>query len=133
MPKVTLAALPVPLPQRDREYLQSKDMEFTLAQVGPEVHLTLIAFLFPTAYTPLKSDMRIVLPPGYDSSNPDMFWTRPNVKLESGAFPLTADHMQTFPDGVWQRWSRHFEGWRPGIDGLRSYIASIRRELSRGL
>ncbi|CAN5152777.1 hypothetical protein BH09GEM1_BH09GEM1_22640 [soil metagenome] len=124
---------PVLLPQRDRDYLESKEMIFTLSSVGAEVHLTLHEFVFPEAYVPMQSDLRIVLPPGYDSANPDMFWTRPSVKLLSGALPLTADYMQTFADGVWQRWSRHFEGWRPGVDGLRSYVASIRRELSRGL
>ena len=36
---------------------------------------------------------------------------------------------------MWQRWSRHFSHgqWRPGIDGLESYLALIRRDLERSL
>lgn len=131
---MTLVAAAGLLPRRDHEYLVSKKLRFHVGTVGPEIHLTLFQFAFPPAYAPVAADLRIILPPGYDNANPDMFWTRPNVLLRSGAFPLTADHMQPLHDGVWQRWSRHFQdGWRPGVDGIRTYLASIRRELARGL
>jgi hypothetical protein len=103
-------------------------------QSGGEIVLTIFDFQLAAAYAPAKADLRIVLPPGYSNSNPDMFWTRPTVKLTTGALPLRADYFQPFYDGDWQRWSRHFGGvWRPGVDGIRNYLASIRRELARGL
>ena len=122
------------LPRRDQEYLVSKSVDFELAQTPDGIHLTLPRFSFPDAYQPRIAALRIVLPPGYDNANPDMFWTRPNVLLANGQFPTTADVIQHFADGPWQRWSRHFaEGWRPGVDGIRTYLASIRRELARGV
>jgi len=122
------------LPRRDQEYLISKSVDFEILQAPDGIHLTIVRFVFPDAYQPTTASLRIVLPPGYDNANPDMFWTRPNVMLCNGRFPKTADVIQQFADGPWQRWSRHFaEGWRPGIDGIRTYLASIRRELARGL
>jgi hypothetical protein len=122
------------LPRRDQDYLLSKGVDFAIAQAPDGVHLTIAHFVFPAAYKPIVAALRIVLPPGYDNANPDMFWTQPNVMLRNGQFPLTADYIQPFADGLWQRWSRHFAtGWRPGIDGIRTYLASIRRELARGL
>lgn len=53
-----------------------------------------------------------------------------DVKLSSGAFPNRADYYDPGADG-WQRWSRHSD-WRPGIDNLRTKLASVRRELVRG-
>ncbi|MFL5614806.1 MAG: E2/UBC family protein [Gemmatimonadaceae bacterium] len=122
------------LPRRDQEYLISKSVDFEISQAPDGIHLTIARFAFPDGYRPNIAALRIILPPGYDNANPDMFWTRPNVLLSNGQFPRTADVLQQFGDGLWQRWSRHFaDGWRPGIDGIRTYLASIRRELARGI
>jgi hypothetical protein len=77
--------------------------------------------------------MLIRLPPLYPKAQPDMFWTRPDVKLASGAWPLRADVKETYLQLQWQRWSRHWQkAWHPGADSLRTFIAAIIRELSRG-
>lgn len=121
------------LPQRDQLFLRSKETSHVIAQVGPDLHVTFPGFVLPEAYQPRSCELRIILPAGYDVANPDMFWTRPDVRLLNGNFPLTADYKQEFPDGAWQRWSRHVQQWRAGVDCLRTYMAAIRRELARGL
>jgi hypothetical protein len=120
------------LPESDVDYLVAKRWSFDVAQVGGEIHLDLHKFQLPPVYTPDTVTLRIVLPAGYPNGSPDMFWTLPWVKLRStGADPLNASYPQPFPDATWQRWSRHFdpEKWRAGIDGLRTYLGSIRQEL----
>ena len=57
----------------------------------------------------------------------------PAVKLAGGATVQATDLTETYLGRAWQRWSRHFQPgqWRSGLDGLESYLALIRRELTR--
>jgi|SRR4051794_18212571 hypothetical protein len=118
------------LPELDLEYLDTKGYKYDLLRVGAEVRVIIRGYDLPPAYSPNKTDLMLRLPSGYPQSNPDMFWTRPDVKLSGGAYPNRADYYDPGADG-WQRWSRHSD-WRPGIDNLRTKLASVRRELARG-
>lgn len=121
------------LPEEDIAYVEEKALDFELSSHGGEVHLILKSFELGDAYSPTHADLLIIFPAGYPNANPDMFWTRPAVKLKSGSTPVQANVHQDFPSGRWQRWSRHLQnGWRPGIDGLRTYIAAVRIELTKG-
>ena len=123
------------LPETDRDYLESKQYDYLVAKIGDLVHVIISGFEFPEAYLPRKADLLLILPAGYPNSSPDMFWTHPDVKLASGAWPKAADVHQTYGDRSWQRWSRHFNGgsWRPGIDNIRTFLAAIGRELNKGI
>lgn len=121
------------LPEVDAEFLVEKEYNFDLLTHGNNLLVTIHAFELPDAYDPKIVDLRIVLGPGYPNGNPDMFWTRPWVKLKSkNADPDRSSSPTQYPDGQWQQWSRHFgDGWRPGVDGLRQYLASVKSELRR--
>jgi len=122
------------MPEGDREFLESKDYAYTVSRVGAEVHLIISDFPLSSAYSPVVADLLVVIPAGYPQSNPDMFWTYPAVQLVTGGHPTGANVMTQYGDRVWQRWSRHFPGgWRAGIDGIKTYLASIRRELAKGI
>ena len=123
------------IPEIDRDYLTAKQYKYDIAVVDGWVNLIIHEYLLPAAYTPRVVDLLIRLPPGYPNSHPDMFWTSPDVRLVSGNnWPMRADVPEQYAGRSWQRWSRHFSGeWRPGIDNLRTYLASIRRELEKGL
>jgi len=121
------------LPEEDEEFLKEKGYAYREAVENGFTHVIISDFSFPEAYTPRQAEMLIRLPPLYPKAQPDMFWTRPNVKLTSGAWPLASATMENYLELPWQRWSRHWQhAWRPSIDGLRTFIASIIRELSRG-
>lgn len=122
------------LPEADRDYLEDKGYEHDVEQVGGFLHLIIHKFDLPEAYLPRTCDLLIRLPSGYPNGNPDMFWTRPDVKLTSGSWPLNADVPEHYNGLQWQRWSRHFpdDRWRVGVDGIDTYIAAVRRELSAG-
>jgi hypothetical protein len=131
------------LPEDDVLFLQDKHPNHLVRIVGGEVHVLLKDFVFPSAYVPNKADVLLRLPAGYPNAAPDMFWTMPDVKLASGAWPQACEHHEVPGSGTgseiynsvpWQRWSRHFqEGWIVGRHGLRFYVASINQDLKRGI
>ena len=129
------------LPEEDVQFLRVKYPEAKVYEAGSELHVLLPSFPFPSGYTPRVADLLLRLQPGYPDAKPDMFWTMPDVKLVSGAWPTASEHHEVPGAGAgsevytvaWQRWSRHTSDmpWRPGIDGLRHYVAAIKNELSR--
>jgi hypothetical protein len=118
------------LPEADLDFLNEKGWRYEIAPYPGEVRIYFRDFPLTQSYTPRLTDMLIRLPLGYPQSNPDMFWTRPSVRLTNGAFPNRADYHDPTVDG-WQRWSRH-STWRPGTDNLHSKMASVKRELEAG-
>jgi hypothetical protein len=119
------------LPEIDAEFLKEKDFDCQIVQAPGEVRVIFRGFCFPAQYMPRQANLMVRLPAGYPNGNPDMFWTQPDVKLTNGGFPQNADYHDSSAEG-WQRWSRHDNGWRAGIDNLRTKIASVRRELDKG-
>lgn len=118
----------------DRKYLEASGFEFEAIDQPGETCLVIKGFKLPEHYTPGTVEMLIKLPMAFPNSNPDMFWTNPTVTLAKGGTPLRADVYETYLGRSWQRWSRHWSApWRPGVDGLNTYLASIRSELMRGL
>jgi hypothetical protein len=124
-------AIPAVLPQADLDFLNEKGLQYEIAPHPGEVRIYIRNFQLPVAYAPRTTDLLIRLPFGYPQSNPDMFWTKPEVRLANGAFPTRADYFDPSADN-WQRWSRH-GGWRPATDNLRSKMASVKREMEAGI
>ncbi len=144
---MTEEALEDLLPQSDVEYLREKELldSVVVSRVGEETHVIFKHYALPDEhYSPSTTDLLVKLIPPYPNGNPDMFWTLPHVRLKNGAVPAQSEVKQVpapsgfekvYNNAEWQRWSRHFNDsglWRPGIDGLRTYMASIRVELAKG-
>jgi hypothetical protein len=122
------------VPETDRDYLKEKGFTFKATRVGADVHVVIQDFLLPVAYLPRTANLLIILPAGYPNANLDMFWTFPDVKLVNGGVPQNCDHHQTYDGISWQRWSRHFNSaWRQGVDNIRTFIASVKHELKKGI
>jgi len=120
--------------EEEELYLQGKGFEFTALDRGAELHLVIHKFPLPTAYVPQNVDLLIRLPAGYPNAKPDMFWTDPWVSLASGQAPQAANVKEIYGDRPWQRWSRHWNAkWRPGVDGIETFLGSIRNELQKGV
>ena len=127
----------------DIEFLLQKGWKYDVVSVGGEVHVVFRDFPIPgDTYSIARVDLLVRLPPGYPNAAPDMFWTRQDVRLKAtGGWPEGAAHHEVPGSGKgvevynsipWQRWSRHFQdGWRPQVDGLRSYMASVIRDLEK--
>ncbi len=123
------------LPERDEEYLRDKGYNWRLL-VGPGEQL-LILHDYPLPadkYTPSTVDLLIRIPAGYPAHNPDMFFVAQPVQRRGGGQPLNVSPAM-INNAPWYQWSRHYPAgaWRPGVDGLESYLRAVRTELEKGL
>ncbi|OFZ79443.1 MAG: hypothetical protein A2583_03085 [Bdellovibrionales bacterium RIFOXYD1_FULL_53_11] len=131
------------LPEEDVSFLKDKHPNHVVRQVGSEIHVLLKDFAFPEQYSPRVSDLLLRLPAGYPNAAPDMFWTKPDVKLTAGVWPAQCAHREIPGSGSgcevyeslsWQRWSRHFQGgWIVGVHGLQFFVRTVAQELKRGV
>jgi len=120
------------IPESDEEYLQEKGFEYELKSQDGAIHLILKNVAFSEAFNMRQADILIVIPAGYPNSNLDMFWTCPHVRLLNGDYPAACNYFENFHDRNWQRWSRHGL-WRGGVDNLRTFISSIKKEIDHTL
>lgn len=122
---------PIVLTQQDEQYLRDRGNEFT-SLVENDVNLLILHDLpLPNGLIPRRADVLLVLPEGFPDVTPDCFWCAPDITASGAPIPAT-EHHQVFADRVWQRWSRHFgEHWRPGIDGLRTFVSIVEDSLKR--
>lgn len=119
--------------EEDKAFLLRKGwtVEVTKAD-NQEIYIIIRNFPLSSRYSPRQTDVLIRILPGYPDSPLDMFWTKPDVLLaENNQKPNQADSYETFFGEQWQRWSRHLNGWRGGIDCLESfYAAALHKELT---
>jgi hypothetical protein len=122
------------LPELDRDFLDAKGYDFEVHRENDTVLLVIRNMAFPAAYQPQVAELLIIIPAGYPNAQLDMFWTFPDVKLANGGWPAQSEHHQAYLGKNWQRWSRHFQQpWRPGIDSLKTFVASVRSEINKGI
>jgi hypothetical protein len=117
--------------ESDESFLIEKKYDFELTDYSG---LIIHDFSLPPHYSITSVDLLVIFPAGYPNANPDMFWTSPRVTLKNGATPTATGVDENRGGRTWQRWSRHWTTtWRPGIDGLRTFLAAVRQELDRGI
>lgn len=118
------------LPPADAEFLRNNGIAYEVVAHGGQAGVVLRDFpLPPGRYDRERADILVQLPAGYPDACPDMFFADPWVHFPDGRTPLNADVQEVFAGRTWQRWSRHSQEWRPGIDGLRTMVARIRHAL----
>jgi hypothetical protein len=119
------------LPESDREFLDSKAYTYEVQRAG-DIYVLIRDFVLPEAYAPRTCTLMLKLPAGYPNANPDMFWTAPNIRLLGGAFPVATEVVETHMGQSWQRWSRHTNGWRAGVDNIQTKLRAVVSELAKG-
>lgn len=119
------------LPEKDREYLESKSIVYEEHIQGSQKGVILKGFSLPNGrFDAEAADVLILLPPGYPDAPPDMFYTLPWLKLAGrGCYARRADQPFNFNGQRWQRWSRHNSEWRPGADGIWTMIKRVEHAL----
>lgn len=121
------------LPAEDRDYLTAKGIPFEEVEDGGKKGVILKARPLPDGrFDAQSADILVILPGGYPDAAPDMFHLLPWVKLTNGGkYPNKADQAVTFAGKSWQRWSRHNNEWRPGIDGIWTMLKRIEEALEK--
>jgi hypothetical protein len=114
------------LPSKDRKHLVDHDIPFDEI-VGPPKAVILRSYGMPPGrFNCEQADILILLPDQYPDVRPDMFFALPWLSLANGnRYPKAADQPHQFEGQNWQRWSRHSDQWRPGIDGIWTMLRRI--------
>lgn len=121
------------LPARDLKFLNERSLIWELLP-DPQGAAFLVVKGFNVAaggFTPTVTELMVRIPMQYPMTPLDMWYCDPPVRLAAnGQFATASEVMEGHLGRTWQRFSRHLNGgWRPGVDGLRSYFALIQREL----
>jgi hypothetical protein len=119
------------LPLKCRRYLIERDMKFDEVVIGGQKAVILRGVILPAGrFDSIVADILVLLPGGYPDSPPDMFYALPWLRLAATrAHPRAADQPYSFAGQNWQRWSRHNDAWRPGIDGIWTMVKRVEAAL----
>jgi hypothetical protein len=118
------------LPLKDRRYLAQRGISFVEIE-QPQKAVVLQGYELPMQrFDAANADVLILLPAAYPDCAPDMFYAKPWLRLSSSnAYPRAADQPLDFQGERWQRWSRHNDAWRPGVDGIWTMIKRMESAL----
>ena len=119
------------LPSQCRRYLDKRGVLFEEIEENGHKAIILKHFGLPMGrFGAPSADILILLPSGYADSPPDMFYVMPWLKLAaSNRYPVGADQPFDFHGHRWQRWSRHNNEWRPGVDGIWTMLKRVETAL----
>lgn len=120
------------LPPDDQRYLSEKGITFEEMEDGPRKGIVLRSYPLPAGrFDAPAVDVLILLPSGYPDIPPDMFHTMPWLRLKSkNRYPNRADQEVSFAGQKWQRWSRHNNEWRSGVDGIWTMLKRVDNALA---
>ena len=121
------------LPDSDAGYLTDRGLPHQVTVEGKMICLVFPAWPLPPGYDRASADLLVRLPAGYPDVPPDMWWFDPAIRLADGRTAQATEATERHLGRTWQRWSRHFPPgqWKSGVDSLQSFLALIRRELTR--
>jgi hypothetical protein len=121
------------LPTKCRRYLIDRGIGFDEIDSGAQKGVILRQFPLPQGrFDAVAADILILLPAGYPDNPPDMFHALPWLRLvPSNCYPKAADQPVAFAGRNWQRWSRHNNAWRPGIDGIWTMVKRVESALAQ--
>ncbi len=120
------------LPSIDQSFLANHGYEFEVIQEDGQTGIALKSLKLPSdKFNCETADILVLLPVGYPDCPPDMFYASPQLFLKgTGQEPKACTVQHRFAGRVWQRWSRHNNAWRPGVDGLRTMLARVQTALA---
>ncbi|WP_166211889.1 E2/UBC family protein [Cognatiluteimonas telluris] len=120
------------LPSRDQAFLDDRGYDWELLSESAGGYLIVRNFdVTGGGFAPSPVTLMIRIPPQFPMTPLDMWYCNPPIRIaESGHFAPASEVMESHVGKNWQRFSRHLNGgWRPGVDGLRSFFVLIQREL----
>lgn len=119
------------LPSKDRRYLLERGFVFEEVTSGQTNGLVFPNWMLPDGHFDIAAtSLLIILPGGYPDLAPDMFFTNPWIKLNAAQrYARCADQPHQFNGVNWQRWSRHNNEWRRGVDGIWTMLKRVEHAL----
>jgi hypothetical protein len=120
------------VPERDIAYLAERGLAYEITADQGLTCLVVRNWPLPAGLNPRQVDLLLRLAPGYPDVPPDMWWFCPPVTCNNGTAIQATQVMEGYLGRTWQRWSRHLTPgvWRSGVDGLESFFAVIRADVT---
>ena len=115
------------LPEEDLEYLKANFPDYKCEMENSKKGIIIPNYPLPKGYSPVKSNLMLMIPDNYPTAKIDMFYFLPNIARQDGA-EISALNDENHFNQKWQRWSRHYD-WRPGIDNIATHISYIHNQL----
>ena len=119
---------------RDKTYLEKRNLVWETTIEGKRRWLILRAFSLPDGYSSDVVDIAMDVPTTYPAAAMDMFYCSPSLSLENGKNPDKTSSTLNIEGKKYQQWSRHLNGatrWNPQTDSVISHIAFIEDSLSK--
>lgn len=116
------------LPEDDEEYLNSKGYRWELLPGTDGACLLIHEYELSIRYSPERTTIMIRIPAQYNIAGLDMFYADPPITFRgTNQYPDRADQFESHCSRRWQRFSRHLNvtPWRPGVDGIASFLGGI--------
>ena len=120
------------LPQSDIAYLNERGIRHKIVPESGMVCVVRRRWPLPSGLNHDAADLLLRLSPGFPDVPPEMWWFSPPVLSASGQAMPATNVIETYLGREWQRWSRHLTNgqWQSGVDGIASFLALVRKELS---
>lgn len=117
--------------EEDEAYLKSKGLSYNFVADGENGCLIFPGFsLAEGKYDRDQVDLMIFMTKGYNDAKLDNFYVEPAVRLKAtNQYPEAAAHFENHAGRSWQRFSRHLNHWRAGVDTLQNFLPLVCREL----
>lgn len=119
------------LPMKCRRYLTERGIAFEEIEHGGTKAVIFRNLALPSGrFDAPTADILVILPAGYPDTPPDMFHAMPWLRLVAmNRYPKAAHKSVSFAGQNWQRWSRHNNAWRAGVDGIWTMLKRIETAL----
>lgn len=73
-------------------------------------------------------EVLLIIPPNYNTSGGDMFWTYPNIsRANRMIIPNYGGDPRVYNGKTYIRWSRHFKAgsWTPKVDNVQKILSRV--------
>jgi len=120
----------------DLKVLQERGHVCEITEDGQRIFIVFKGYSLPDGvYNTPKTDLLIFTTPHYPNAGFDMFWVSPDLKLQNGGVPKSADSVESYLGKSWRRFSYHpynAKPWNPSEDSVVSFVTYIEQRLRRG-
>lgn len=91
-------------------------------------------FSLPAGWNVDKTELLVVIPPGYPSTPPDNFFVRNGLRTSNGTDPENYSENQSVLGASWAQFSFHVKEWNPNQnpndgDSLLTFMLAVERRL----
>lgn len=124
--------------ERRRVEIERLRQRYGPLEHGPQLDWIMFReFSLPPGWNREKTELLVIVPPGYPTTPPDNFFVRDGLRLADGSQPNNYSEGQSVLGGRWAQFSFHAQAWDPRAnpddgDGLLTFLLAVEQRLKEG-